>query len=77
VRGRSQGEDSSLRRVHAGIISVTILANTTELDRVATARQFAELLTITRLWCSIGGPNVYNLATAILNPLDTLPEGMI
>jgi hypothetical protein len=25
--------------------------------------------------CSIRGLNVYNLATAILNPLDTFPEG--
>jgi hypothetical protein len=36
-RGSSKSEDSSLRRVHAGIISGPILANTTELDRVATA----------------------------------------
>ena len=25
---------------------------------------------------SIGGLNVYNLATAIFNPLDAFPEGM-
>src|SRR5216683_2429510 len=37
MRGRSKSEDSSLRRVHAGIISGAMLANTTELDRVATA----------------------------------------
>jgi hypothetical protein len=37
MRGRSKSEDSSLGRVHAGIISGSILTNTTELDRVATA----------------------------------------
>src|SRR5882762_5571862 len=37
MRGRSKSEDSSLRRIHAGIISGAILANITELDRVATA----------------------------------------
>src|SRR5579859_1006066 len=35
MRGRSKSKDSSLRRVHAGIISSTILANTTEHDRGA------------------------------------------
>src|ERR1700722_2421389 len=38
MRGRSKSEDSSLRRVHAGIISGTIFAIPTELDRVATVR---------------------------------------
>ena len=33
MRGRSKSEDSSLRRVHAGIISDTILPNTPELNR--------------------------------------------
>src|SRR5271154_494980 len=33
MRRRSKSEDSGLGRVHAGIISGTILANTTELDR--------------------------------------------
>src|SRR5271167_3976382 len=35
MSGRSKSKDSSLRRVHAGIISGAILANTTELDRYA------------------------------------------
>jgi GNAT superfamily N-acetyltransferase len=39
MRRRSKSEDSSLRRVHPSIISSTISANTTELDRVATPRQ--------------------------------------
>src|SRR6202011_544445 len=37
VRRGSKSEDSNLRRVHAGIISGTILANTTARDCVATA----------------------------------------
>src|SRR5258708_21139290 len=37
MRGRSKSEDSSLRRLHAALISGTILANSTELDCVATA----------------------------------------
>src|ERR1700719_2573688 len=40
MRGRSKSEDSSLRRVHAGIIWGTILANTTELARIATVAVF-------------------------------------
>src|SRR5271156_448719 len=38
MRGRSKSEDSSLRRVHAGIISGTILADVSDLDRVAAAK---------------------------------------
>ena len=37
MRGRSKRENSSLRCVHARIISATILANPTERDPVATA----------------------------------------
>src|SRR6202011_4261995 len=33
MRGGSKSEDSRLRRVHAGIISGTILGNTSELER--------------------------------------------
>src|SRR5277367_6540033 len=37
MRGGSKNEDSSLRRVHQGIISSAILAATTGCDRVAVA----------------------------------------
>ena len=46
MRGRSKSEDSSLRRVHAGIIAASIGGNTTELDGFASARPVEELLTI-------------------------------
>ena len=51
--GRPKSEDSSLRRVHAGIIAGTILANPTELDRVTTAA-FAEVLTTSALMITDG-----------------------
>jgi hypothetical protein len=37
MRGGSKSEDSSLRRVHAGIITGTLLAKTAEHDRAAVA----------------------------------------
>ena len=48
MRGRSQSKDSSLRRVHAGIISGAIFADTDKID-YAAARQCAGLGTMDAL----------------------------
>jgi hypothetical protein len=59
MRGGSKSEDSSLRRVHAGIISSAILAN--ELSAIASPPQhLAELRTRTK--------PVYSLNRIALNP---------
>jgi hypothetical protein len=46
VRGSSKSEDSSLRRVHEGIISSALLVNARGLYRLATAVSWLKLRTI-------------------------------